>query len=348
MNDNRPKIKVAVTTTISPVSKPIVPNWLNWVDTVLKTQCPNNISIEKSVVCASSNFNDNWLIQNIGCSNKKYWCKKKPGLRGAGEIWRQACVFCFEPCECGQPNIKVDYVLHTPRDVDYDNPQSSDDIQNHIHEIFDDFKTDKESDYPDLVIGDYETPDTIDGLIKRKIEEAVIEQLKYYDLYTKLDNNDPLKRPRSEFFLISEKLFNDVEELWKEYPKDPMPIVLDYAIRNGYKVEKKYIGIFHQTGKYNIKVISNQIFRTAAQISLYGLKQKYEPHKSLKEEDENKLLEGMEKADKKWKEILSILINKKIDDGIEETTSMEILANGDYRNIKESIKKHINKYLSPW
>ena len=329
MNDNRPKIKVAVTTTTSPSHMPILPNWLNWIENVLKTQCPDNISIEKSVVCAS--FTPNSIVRKadkvwlqppkvflhhyVGCSREKYWCKEESDVRGAGEIWRQACVFCFEPCECGQPNIKVDYVLHTPRDVDYNNPQPSDGIRNHIHKIFNCFKTNKESDYPDLVIGDYNTFNDPNGRIKNCIEEAVIEQLKhYFTTPNHIAIRKSITRPRSEFFLISEKLFNHVKTLWKEYPRDPMPIIMDFADRNGYKVEKKDLGTFNQTGSgYNAKNINDQILRTAFQIGLYWLREikGYEPNDTLKITDKDKVLEGMKIAHDQLEPIFEIGFNSK-------------------------------------
>lgn len=129
MNEtSKEKVKVAVTITAGSrrMKKP-VPRWLEWIETELQGQCPDNINIKKCVVCAPHALTDdqeNWLNnnENVGCSSKRYWCKIKHSFRGAGDTWREACQFSFEACQCGQPNIDVDYVLHTPIDIDYCTP----------------------------------------------------------------------------------------------------------------------------------------------------------------------------------------------------------------------------------
>ena len=253
-----------------------------------------------------------WLNKNVGCTSKQYWCEIQHQFKGAGDTWREACAFSFEACDCGQTNIEVDYVLHTPIDVDYGNPQSTNDVQNNIWKILEAVKRDEKSDkYPDLVIGDYQTPDNANGRIKRKIEEAVIEQLKHYitDPTEHIAIRKGITRPRSEFFLISKDLFKHVKNIWKQYPCDPMPIILDVADRDGYviKVIKKVdLGTFYQKGsKYTTKNISDQISRTAYQISQYWLSSNgQDQNPNLTPADEDRVLKGMGIAYKHLREIL--------------------------------------------
>lgn len=331
------KVKVAVTLTARRKTKKHIKKWLNYIKSVLrnsrlnnvpiiwllfreisciagilflreslKNQCPGDVSIEKCVVCVPQNpKNRLWLQNNVGCKPEKYWCAIQHAFRGAGDTWREACAFSFKACKCGQSNIEVKYVLHTPIDLDYGNPRSPEDVQNHIGKILELISPSQSCKLPDLVIGDYKTP----NVIKKEIEKAVIEQLKHY-IPNHIAIREQIERPRSEFFLISKDLFflPEVQNVWTNYPRDPMPMILDVADRKGYLVQKVDLGMFDPIdSEYTAKNINDQIFRTAFQISMYWAQDKgYQANDVLRKIDKCKLLKGMKIAHKKSKQIFEI------------------------------------------
>ncbi len=207
--------------------------------------------IAKLVVAMPSRIDDtlkrelNRIIDN---NPNEYWVEMKPGLLGAGDIFRRACFYTFEGSKSIE-NIPVNYVLHVPIDVNFNNPHP-DDIQNNLRDILDPLLVPSSfNKLPDLVIGDYvptiwdeASKTSYENYFKTAIEDHVIEQLNHYFRNNVIERLD-IKRPRSEFFVIGKELYNVVIEQHRFSRYDPIPQILIFADRNGFGIEKVEKGV---------------------------------------------------------------------------------------------------------
>lgn len=214
---------------------------------------------------------------------EKCWNAMVPGFIGAGDTFRGACFFAFADDD------SVEYALHVPIDVDFGQPRDND-VQNNVKELVGPILEASDKKHPDLIIGDYypmiydrDNGTSIQSPFKAQLEEHVREQLDYYfpdNIVKRLG----IMRPRSEFFMISRKLFEQVTDERRFWPWDPMPEILIYAQKKGLMVEKIDIGNFYEmTPKFASVSIRDQVWRTAFQISSEWLR--WEHGTRLKPED---------------------------------------------------------------
>jgi hypothetical protein len=291
-------VKIAIATTPRANRSEGVKQWKDYVREHFSAEIAEG-QIAKLVVAMPTRTQSDVgkeLGSIIDGTPEEFWAEMEPGLIGAGDTYRGACFFAFGGRESAS-NIPVDYVLHIPIDVDFGNPHP-DDVQYSLRKLLDPVNSaSSEHELPALVIGDYipmiwdDTHTTSkQSPFKVFIEEHVKEQLRHYFPNNIVDRLG-INRPRTEFFLISKKLFEVVDGERRFSPYDPMPQVLIFADRKNFWIEKVDLGKFYETSpKFSSVSIREQVFRTTAQISTEWLR--WEHSTSLKSH-EVRLLSGM-------------------------------------------------------
>jgi len=203
------------------------------------------------------------------------WAAMTPGFLGAEDTFRAACAFAFE-------QEAVDYVLHVPIDVAFGVPHAND-VQDNERRMLDPILEWDNDGGPGIVVGDY-TPMIWDAIssasrpatFKHQIEAHVLQQLRHYFpgcITEKLS----ITRPRSEFFVLSRKLFQAVSDDRRFWPWDPIPQILIYAERKGCGVRRVDIGHFYVEDRFSPAQIRDQVWRTAMQISAEWLRWEHDP-----------------------------------------------------------------------
>jgi len=291
-------VRIAVATTPRENKSEGIKQWRDYVRDHFSTEIAKG-QIAKLVVAMPTRTKSDVaeeLDSIIEGTPKEFWAEMEPGLIGAGDTYRGACFFAFEGRK-SITNIPVGYALHVPIDVDFGNLHP-DDVQYNLRKLLDPVNSaSSEHELPALVIGDYipmiwdDTHKTSkQSPFKVLIEEHVKEQLRHYfpnNVVERLGIN----RPRTEFFLISKKLFEAVASERRFSPYDPIPQVLIFADRRDFRIEKVELGKFYEKPPPSSSVrIREQVFRTAAQISMEWLR--WEHDASLKSH-EVRLLSGM-------------------------------------------------------
>jgi hypothetical protein len=277
------KLHIAVTTTPRANKIDNIKEWLDWANGHF-TGLPERCDISKliAVMPTRSNEEVSKELNKLLPGGNRYWAGMEPGAIGAGDTFRGACFFAFAD------DVSVAYALHVPIDVDFSNPHE-DDVQNNVKKLLHPVVDSLDERRPDLVIGDYvpmiwdeATGTAKESPFKALLEEHVREQLRHYFAGNIVDRLGIL-RPRSEFFLISRKLFEQVSVERRFWPWDPIPQILIYADRNGFRVERVWLGKFYEKKpKFDSTSIRDQVWRTAFQISSEWLrwehKRELQPH----------------------------------------------------------------------
>ena len=172
-----------------------------------------------------------------------------PRAQGTGQIFQMAGELAFRDPDVG-------WVLHLPIDLD---SRSQELIANLAQLV--DALTQMQS--PGIVVGDYSAAHPV----KQSIEEHVKEQLRHYFPHNVVERLG-MGRPRSEFFSMARRLFEEIvtKGLWAPY--DPVPGALLFAERNGFGVDKRDLGVFHEADyNPNPESVRWQVMRTAFQIA---------------------------------------------------------------------------------